>query len=295
MGRRLHCLLPAPVAQGIERAPPEREAAGSNPAGRIIPGMTRSTHSYGSHPSQLGELFLPGGSGPVRGGGRRPRRVLEGAVRPVAHDRSLHRSRAPRPRRLERGVPTRRRRRRLARQLPRRRGLRRPARRTWTRRSISSASSPSGTRRADTSRSGLRPRPHSRTTRRGADRGSGSRPRSRRPASSTSRSLRGSCRPRRRHGRCSEIRRSTTSATCSRRRANAYRSASRSSCCTATATTPCPCASRRATPRRRAPPETRASSWSSPAPATIEHIDPGAEAWHVARDWLLAQTSAPRS
>ena len=55
---------------------------------------------------------------------------------------------------------------------------------------------------------------------------------------------------------------STTSATCSRRRANAYRSTSRSSYCTATATTPYPCASRRATPRRRAPPETRASSWS---------------------------------
>src|SRR6188768_1380311 len=27
---------PAPVAQGIERAPPEREVAGSNPAGRIF-------------------------------------------------------------------------------------------------------------------------------------------------------------------------------------------------------------------------------------------------------------------
>ena len=52
--------LPAPVAQGIERAPPEREVAGSNPAGR----MTRSTHTYGSHPSQLAELFLPAGGGP---------------------------------------------------------------------------------------------------------------------------------------------------------------------------------------------------------------------------------------
>src|SRR6188508_3444956 len=31
----LDSVLPAPVAQGIERAPPEREAAGSNPAGRI--------------------------------------------------------------------------------------------------------------------------------------------------------------------------------------------------------------------------------------------------------------------
>jgi len=26
-----------------------------------------------------------------------------------------------------------------------------------------------------------------------------------------------------------------------------------------------------------------------------EHIDPGADAWHVARDWLLAQASAARS
>ena len=30
---------PAPVAQGIERAPPEREVAGSNPAGRTDPGI----------------------------------------------------------------------------------------------------------------------------------------------------------------------------------------------------------------------------------------------------------------
>jgi acetyl esterase/lipase len=35
-------------------------AVGQNHAGR----MTRSTHSYGSHPSQLGELFLPAGAGP---------------------------------------------------------------------------------------------------------------------------------------------------------------------------------------------------------------------------------------
>ena len=27
----------------------------------------------------------------------------------------------------------------------------------------------------------------------------------------------------------------------------------------------------------------------------FEHIDPGAQAWHVARDWLLAQASAARS
>src|SRR5579884_3728319 len=38
--RRLHWSFPAPVAQGIERAPPEREVAGSIPAGRI-PGAPR--------------------------------------------------------------------------------------------------------------------------------------------------------------------------------------------------------------------------------------------------------------
>jgi hypothetical protein len=27
----------------------------------------------------------------------------------------------------------------------------------------------------------------------------------------------------------------------------------------------------------------------------FEHTDPGTEAWHVARDWLLAQTSTARS
>src|SRR5947209_20343735 len=32
---RLRAGLPAPVAQGIERSPPERKVAGSNPAGRV--------------------------------------------------------------------------------------------------------------------------------------------------------------------------------------------------------------------------------------------------------------------
>ena len=82
---------------------------------RIIPGMTRSTHSYGGHPSQVGELFLPARVRPVRCGGRRPRRVLEGAVRPLAHDRALHRPRRARPGRVEPRVPARRRRRRMAR------------------------------------------------------------------------------------------------------------------------------------------------------------------------------------
>src|SRR5438477_6442563 len=36
---RLHWAVPAPVAQGIERAPPEREVAGSIPAGRILPAV----------------------------------------------------------------------------------------------------------------------------------------------------------------------------------------------------------------------------------------------------------------
>ena len=34
--RRIHCPSPAPVAQGIERAPPEREVGGSNPPGRML-------------------------------------------------------------------------------------------------------------------------------------------------------------------------------------------------------------------------------------------------------------------
>ena len=125
-----------------------------------------------------------------RCGGRRPRRVLEGAVRPVAHDRSLHRSRAPRPRCLERGVPPRRRRRRLARKLRGLRSLRRPPRRAGR----AARSRARRRRRAlggGTSRSGPPAGPHSRTTRRGVDHASGSRPRSRRPASSTSRSPQG--------------------------------------------------------------------------------------------------------
>ena len=36
---RLHSILPAPVAQGIERSPPEREIGGSNPPGRIDNGF----------------------------------------------------------------------------------------------------------------------------------------------------------------------------------------------------------------------------------------------------------------
>ena len=39
-GRTFLCMMPlvfsAPVAQGIERLPPEQEVAGSNPAGRAI-------------------------------------------------------------------------------------------------------------------------------------------------------------------------------------------------------------------------------------------------------------------
>src|SRR4051812_13840075 len=38
----IHYDLPAPVAQGIERAPPEREVAGSNPAGRMLPSVFRA-------------------------------------------------------------------------------------------------------------------------------------------------------------------------------------------------------------------------------------------------------------
>ncbi len=51
---------------------------------RIIPGMTRSTHSYGSHPSQLGELFLPDGSGPFG-----VAVVVHGGYWKAQYDRSL--------------------------------------------------------------------------------------------------------------------------------------------------------------------------------------------------------------
>ena len=51
---------------------------------RIIPGMTRSTHFYGPHPSQLGELFLPGGSGPFG-----VAVVVHGGYGKVQYDRSL--------------------------------------------------------------------------------------------------------------------------------------------------------------------------------------------------------------
>ena len=46
--------------------------------------MTRSTHSYGSHPSQVGELFLPGGSGPFA-----VAVVVHGGYWRAQYDRSL--------------------------------------------------------------------------------------------------------------------------------------------------------------------------------------------------------------
>jgi acetyl esterase/lipase len=46
--------------------------------------MTRSTHSYGDHPSQLGELFLPSGSGPFP-----VTVVVHGGYWKAQHDRSL--------------------------------------------------------------------------------------------------------------------------------------------------------------------------------------------------------------
>ena len=46
--------------------------------------MTRSTHSYGSHPSQLGELFLPDGSGPFG-----VAVVVHGGYWKAQYDRSL--------------------------------------------------------------------------------------------------------------------------------------------------------------------------------------------------------------
>ena len=51
---------------------------------RIIGGMTRSTHSYGDHASQLGELFLPAGSGPFG-----VAVVVHGGYWKAQYDRSL--------------------------------------------------------------------------------------------------------------------------------------------------------------------------------------------------------------
>ena len=41
-GPALRCVGPAPVAQWIERSPPEREVAGSNPAGRVLTAGVRA-------------------------------------------------------------------------------------------------------------------------------------------------------------------------------------------------------------------------------------------------------------
>jgi predicted ABC-type sugar transport system permease subunit len=61
--------LPAPVAQGIERAPPEREVAGSIPAGR--------TPSHASPAAVIGGLSILGGRGNYLG-------TVAGAVSLVA-------------------------------------------------------------------------------------------------------------------------------------------------------------------------------------------------------------------
>src|SRR5947209_9884038 len=50
----VHYAPPAPVAQGIERAPPEREVAGSIPAGRMTLG---SPSPFGGHDDFLGGSF----------------------------------------------------------------------------------------------------------------------------------------------------------------------------------------------------------------------------------------------
>ena len=223
--------VPAPVAQGIERAPPEREVAGSNPARR----MTRSTHSYGSHPSQLGELFLPDGPGPhpvvvvVHGGywrARYDRSLMDGLCLDLgAHGLAAWNLEY---RRVGCGG-------RLARDVPRRRGGRRPLGeldapldlRGWQ---------PSGTRPAVNSRSGRRPARHCRPTRPVRD------PGRIRAAVSQAGVLdltlaAGLSRPPRRRGRFWEIRPSITSATCSRHPASGCLSASPSSCCTASGTT----------------------------------------------------------
>src|SRR6185295_2423970 len=53
--------LPAPVAQGIERAPPEREVAGSIPAGRIGTPFGSRWATWGpvGPPSRTGSAILP--------------------------------------------------------------------------------------------------------------------------------------------------------------------------------------------------------------------------------------------
>src|SRR6187551_2779205 len=55
--RRYTALSPAPVAQGIERAPPEREVAGSIPAGR----MSRHTLEVSQTPAATRGLRLTSG------------------------------------------------------------------------------------------------------------------------------------------------------------------------------------------------------------------------------------------
>ena len=284
----IHSRLPAPVAQGIERAPPEREVAGSNPAGR----MTRSTHTYGSDPSQLGELFLPSGAGP-----HPVAVVVHGGYWRAQYDRSLMTdlcidlARARR-RRVEPRVPPRRQRRRLAGDVPRRRGRQSTCSPSSTRRSISRASSPSATRREGSSRSGRR---HAGRCRRGA----GSRTRASAiraavsqagvldltlaaglmPSSTPTRALLGDpeehydryvlASPRERlplgipqlvlHGDRDDI--------VSMRIATSYAAAARD------AGDPC---------------ELLVLTHTG----HFEHIDAGSHAWHVARDWLVAQSSA---
>ena len=96
---------------------------------RIVAALaSRSLHPYGAHPSQVGELFLPSGTGPFA-----VAVVVHGGYWKAQYDRSLMTDlcidlAAPRPGCVERRVPSRRRRRRLARHVPRPRRLRRPAR-----------------------------------------------------------------------------------------------------------------------------------------------------------------------
>jgi hypothetical protein len=84
--------LQAPVAQGIERAPPERKAAGSNPARRIAtpfgPRWARRVQTRPQSPSSAG-LPQCRGVGTAKPRGLAERRVPGLRVTDLSHERSV--------------------------------------------------------------------------------------------------------------------------------------------------------------------------------------------------------------
>ena len=132
----IHWLVPAPVAQGIERAPPEREVAGSNPAGR----MTRSVAPLRRRTrASSGSCSSPRAPGRFRWSSSFTAATGKAQLRPLADDGSLRRPRRARARGVEPRVP--------ARWVAAAAG-RRPS---WTSLRVST-SSPSSTRRSISSR-----------------------------------------------------------------------------------------------------------------------------------------------